>query len=248
MRFKSRQIVTFLLAGILLASMSIILRANIGTLKKAMAKEETRIRYVAIGDSYSIGEGALPSESWPAILTRHLNEHGVPIDLVANPSVTGWTTQQAIDNELPVFRRVNPTFGSLQIGVNDWVQGVDEKTFRQRLGLLMDEMLKSLGANNRLLIVTIPDFGVTPTGPKYARGRNISEGISSFNRIILEESKNRRLAVVDVFHASQKMAQDSSLIASDGLHPSAKGYAEWEKIIFPVARELLKTVVNSSNH
>src|SRR5437868_10360462 len=95
-------------------------------------REEEKIRYVAIGDSYSIGEGASPNESWPALLTRHLNARGLHVDLVANPSRTGWTTQQAIDHELPIFVAAKPNFATLQIGVNDWVQGVDENSFRQR--------------------------------------------------------------------------------------------------------------------
>ena len=199
-----------------------------------------RIRYAAIGDSYSIGEGASPDESWPAVLTGHLKEERIQIDLVANPSRTGWTTQQAIDQELPIFRKAQPSFATLQIGVNDWVQGIDEKTFRQRFTFLADQMLTVLGDKNRLLIVTIPDFGVTPTGARYARGRSISEGIASFNRIINEESTKRGLRVVDIFELSKKMGTDRSLVAADGLHPSAKEYAEWEKIIFPVALELLK--------
>ena len=198
-----------------------------------------RIRYGAIGDSYSIGEGAAPEESWPAVLTGHLREKRILIDLVANPSRTGWTTQQAIDQELPIFRKAQPNFATLQIGVNDWVQGIDEKTFRQRFIFLADQMLTVLGDKNRLLIVTIPDFGVTPTGPRFAGGRNISEGIASFNTIITEESKKRGLRIVDIFELSKKMGSDRSLVAADGLHPSAKEYAEWEKIIFPAALELL---------
>ena len=100
-------------------------------------------------------------------------------------------------------------------------------------------MLKVLPNKNRLLVVTIPDFGVTPTGPRYARGRNISNGILSFNKIIAEEARNRGLRVVDVFPISKKMGTDPALVAADGLHPSAKEYAEWEKIIFPAALELL---------
>lgn len=199
-----------------------------------------KIRYVAIGDSYSIGEGAKPDESWPALLTRHLKAQGVEIELVANPSRTGWTAQQAIDRELPIFVNAAPNFATLQIGVNDWVQGVTVEDFRKRLVLLLDRMLEVLGNRNRLLIVTIPDFGVTPTGARYARGRNISEGIASFNKIITEEAVKRNLRVVDVFPISKKMQDDGSLIASDGLHPCAKEYAEWEKIIFPAALELLK--------
>src|SRR5438477_13127558 len=90
-----------------------------------------KIRYAVVGDSYSCGEGAKPSESWPALLTQHLKSQGVDIDLVSNPSVTGWTTKDAIDKELPKFTRSNPTFASLLIGVNDWVQEVDEATFRK---------------------------------------------------------------------------------------------------------------------
>jgi acyl-CoA thioesterase I len=207
--------------------------------QQTMKQKEGRIRYVAIGDSYSSGEGASPNESWPAVLTRHLDANGVPIELVANPSVTGWTTQQAIDHELPVFRNAKPNFATLQIGVNDWVQGVDPETFRKNFTLLVDQMLGALPIKNRLLILAIPDFGVTPTGPKYARGRDISEGIASFNKIVTHESNKRGLRVVDVFELSKKMGDDASLVAADGLHPSAKGYAEWEKIIFPAALELL---------
>lgn len=202
--------------------------------------EPARIRYVAIGDSYSIGEGASPNDSWPALLTRHLNAEGLHVELVANPSRTGWTTQQAIDRELPVLVNAVPSFATLQIGVNDWVQGVDEKAFRNRFVLLVDRILEVLGRSGRLLIVTIPDFGVTPAGPRYARGRDISAGLAAFNRIIVEEAKKRGLGTVDVFDLSKRMHDDASLVAPDGLHPSAKEYAEWEKIIFPAARELLK--------
>jgi acyl-CoA thioesterase I len=202
--------------------------------------ERERIRYAVIGDSYSIGEGASPNESWPAVLTRHLNAEALPVDLVANPSITGWTTKDAIDRELAIFTESKPSLASLQIGVNDWVQGVDEAIFRKRFTFLLDQMLSVLPDKKRMLVVTIPDFSVTPTGPRYARGRDISKGISRFNQIVTEEAKNRGLTIVDVFPLSKKMASDKSLVAADGLHPSAKEYAEWEKIIFPAALELLK--------
>jgi len=202
--------------------------------------DKEKIRYAVIGDSYSSGEGASPKESWPALLTQHLNAQGLQVDLVSNPSVTGWTTKDAIDRELPKFIRSSPTFASLLIGVNDWVQGVDETTFRNRFSYLVDQMLAVLPNKKRLLVVTIPDFGVTPTGAKYSRGRNIHEGILQFNQIVTEEARKRGLEVVDIFPLSKKMGQDKSLVAKDGLHPSAKEYAEWEKIIFPAALELLK--------
>ena len=199
-----------------------------------------KIRYAVVGDSYSCGEGAKPTESWPALLTQHLKSQGVNVDLVSNPSVTGWTTKDAIDKELPKFVNSNPNFATLLIGVNDWVQGVDETAFRNRLSYLLDSMLAVLPNKKRLLVVTIPDFGVTPTGPKYARGRNIHEGITQFNKIVTDEAHKRGLQVVDIFPLSKNMGHDKSLVAKDGLHPSAKAYAEWEKIIFPAALELLK--------
>ena len=208
----------------------------------AMAQSKTekeKIHYAVIGDSYSCGEGASPKESWPALLTQHLNAKGLHADLVSNPSVTGWTTKDAIDRELPKFINSNPNFATLLIGVNDWVQGVDETTFRNRFSYLVDQMLAVLPNKKHLLVVTIPDFGVTPTGPQYSRERNISEGLTRFNQIVTEEAKKRGLSVVDIFPLSKKMGEDRSLVAKDGLHPSAKEYAEWEKIIFPVALELL---------
>jgi acyl-CoA thioesterase I len=199
-----------------------------------------KIRYAVIGDSYSCGEGATQRESWPSLLTEHLKREGLDVDLVSNPSVTGWTTKDAIDKELPKFVNSNPTFATLLIGVNDWVQGIDETTFRNRLSYLLDSMLAVLTNKKHLLVVTIPDFGVTPTGPKYARGRNIHDGLTQFNKIVNEEAHKRGLEVVDIFPLSKKMGHDKSLVAKDGLHPSAKAYAEWEAIIFPAALELLK--------
>ncbi len=219
----------------LLGSLAIIL-----TVTAQSEIERERIRYAVIGDSYSCGEGATPKESWPELLTQHLNAQGLHVDLVSNPSVTGWTTKDAIDRELPKFINSNPSFATLLIGVNDWVQGVDDATFRKRFSYLLDQMLAVLPNKEHLLVVTIPDFGVTPTGPKYSRHRDISAGLTRFNQIVIEEAKTRGLRVVDIFSLSKKMGEDRSLVATDGLHPSAKEYAEWEKIIFPAALELLK--------
>ena len=110
----------------LLGSLTIIL-----TVTAQSEIERERIRYAVIGDSYSCGEGATPKESWPELLTQHLNAEAWPVDLVANPSITGWTTKEAIDRELPIFIESKPNFASLQIGVNDWWQGVDEAIFRK---------------------------------------------------------------------------------------------------------------------
>ncbi|HEX3818133.1 MAG TPA: SGNH/GDSL hydrolase family protein [Chthoniobacterales bacterium] len=209
------------------------------SLHAAAAKKP--IRYAVIGDSYSIGEGAREAESWPALLARRLTKSGIPLELVSNPSRTGWTTADAIEKELPVFRAARPDFGTLMLGVNDWVQGVEPETFRQRLARIMDEMQKILPNEKCLLVINIPDFSVTPDGPVYARGRDIRAGLTSFNKIIAEEAATRHLGVVDIFPLSQKMGTDHSLVAADGLHPSAKAYAQWEELIEPAARALIES-------
>jgi lysophospholipase L1-like esterase len=240
MLLSSQWVTQLVFCAIMVGAISIMFSPTEAKAQQTMEQNDVRIRYVAIGDSYSIGEGALPNESWPAVLTRHLNASGIGVTLVANPSVTGWTTQQAIYRELPIFLKSQPNFATLQIGVNDWVQGVDAETFRKNFAFLVDQMLGVLPHKNRLLVVTIPDFGVTPAGPKYARGRNISEGITSFNKIVSHECEKRGVRVIDVFQLSKKMAHDPTLVAADDLHPSAKEYAEWEKIIFPAAFESFK--------
>lgn len=216
-----------------------LLAATIVTGESRHLHNPKPIRYAVVGDSYSIGEGATEKQSWPALLARHLTKSGFPVEVVSNPSRTGWKTQDAIEYELALFCAAKPDFGTLMLGVNDWVQGVDEETFRTRLAQIMDAMLKALPNEKRLLVINLPDFSVTPDGATYARGRDISAGLTKFNRIIAEETAKRGLRLVDIFPLSQRMGEDRSLVAADGLHPSAKAYFQWEEFIFPIARELL---------
>lgn len=199
----------------------------------------TVIRYVALGDSYTICEGAKAEESWPVLLAKQLSDSGIQTDLVANPSCTGWTTRDLINNELSVFDASNAGFVTLCIGVNDWVRGVDSASFHKNLSFILDHIQGRLADKSKLLLLTIPDFSVTPAGARYAFGRDVAKGISKFNNIILAEAMKRNLATVDLFEVSKKMKDDPSLIAKDGLHPSVKEYALWEKLIFPAAEKIL---------
>lgn len=198
------------------------------------------VNYLPLGDSYTICTGAAEKESWPVKLTKHLNEAGIKTILQDNPARNGYSTQNLIDNELPVFKKLKPDFVTLLIGVNDWVRGVSATEFKKNFVFILDEVQKQLVDKNKIIVITIPDFGVTPEGKNYGGGRNISKGISEFNTIIKSEAKKRNLAVVDIFDVSQKMKDDNSLVAKDGLHPSAKEYAVWETMILPAAQKVLK--------
>lgn len=193
---------------------------------------------MALGDSYTIGEGAKEEQAWPSLLTAHLQQHGVAIELVANPSVSGWTTRHVIERELPIFEASRPTFASLLIGVNDWVQGTSLEEFGGRLAHILDRMQATLPDKHKILLITIPDFSVTPEGPKYSNGRDIAQGIATFNDLIKEEAALRSLRVVDLYPLSQRL-KEAEFISPDNLHPSAAAYAQWEQTIYPAAFSLL---------
>lgn len=202
--------------------------------------EAAPVRYAAIGDSYTICQGVPKTDCWPVVLTRHLNEAGIDIELVANPSRTGWRVEEAIEQELPVYEKAKPNFATLLIGVNDWVHGSGTKKFTSNLKQLMDRMMQELPKPDRLLIITLPDFSCAPRGESYGYGRNIAKGITRYNTIIKKEAGERGLPVVDIFPLSQTFCNQPEMFVEDGIHPSAKQYALWEQLIFPAAYELLR--------
>ena len=198
------------------------------------------INYLPLGDSYTICTGAKQNESWPFLLANHLTENKVDCKLLDNPARNGFTTQDLIDTELPLLKKLKPNFVTLLIGVNDWVRGVSKENFTKNLTFILNEIEKNVSDKKRVILITIPDFGVTPQGKNYGNGRDIGKGIAEFNAIIVLEAKKRNLTIVDIFELSKNMKNDNSLVAADGLHPSAKEYALWEKLILNEALKNLK--------
>lgn len=200
------------------------------------------LRYIAVGDSYTVGQGVRQEEAWPSLLVADLNKQGQKTTLVANLAQTAYTTQDVIDRELPTLEQEKPDFATVQIGVNDYVQGVSSETFKANFDTIIDRMIASVSRRDRVIVVTIPDFSVTPAGQSLAHGHeaDLASGVAAFNAIITAEAQSRNLKVVDVFGVSQKVKDDSSLVAADGLHPSAKEYIQWERLIYPMVAELLK--------
>lgn len=198
------------------------------------------IAYVAVGDSYTIGTGTTPGQSWPALLTAHLQAKRVPITLVGNLGHDGFTTDQAMTFELPEYSSDHPTFATLMIGVNDTYRSTTPDQFRAELRSLLDSMQAGLPDKRRIVMVTIPDYSVTPAGSHYAAMNGAGGKIASFNAILKDEAARRGLPIVDVTPLSRHMASDPTLVASDHLHPSAKEYAIWEKAVFPVVYRMLK--------
>jgi acyl-CoA thioesterase-1 len=195
------------------------------------------IRYLPLGDSYTIGQSVAANERWPNQLVARLKSDNIDMQIVDNPSVTGYTTQDLINTELPLVPKFKPQFVSLLIGVNDYVQGVPIQTFTQHLDFIITTLQKELPHPNEILLVTIPDYGKTPTGAEFGNPATSEAGIIAFNNVIKQVGVTYKLPVADIFPISQQVANDPGLIASDGLHPSGKEYAQWTNVIFQTLKQ-----------
>lgn len=198
---------------------------------------EREIRYVAIGDSYTIGLGIDEKNNWPNLLVKHLKKEGINVRLVANPAVSGFTVRDAIEHELPIVEKLRPDFITVLIGANDNFMETNREDYRRELGELLDKLQSSLKESKNIILVTIPDYSKSPTIQGSER-IDMIDFIASYNSIIMEEGKRRGLEVADIFPISQTMTESVDYI-SDGLHPSPGGYSKWEKIIFPVVYDFL---------
>jgi lysophospholipase L1-like esterase len=196
------------------------------------------LRYVALGDSYTIGTSVNEPERWPNQLVAALAGDPVRLDLVANLAVNGFTSADVIAVELPRLPDLKADFVTLLIGVNDVVQGVPEAKYRERIREILTTLRGGLPAN-RILVVTTPDYTVTPAGADYGDPTAKRAGILRVNAIATEESRALGIAAVEIFDISAVAATDRGLVARDGLHPSGRQYSLWVERIVPVLRSLI---------
>lgn len=196
------------------------------------------ISYIAIGDSYTIGLGVSENYRWPNVLVDQLRQEGININLIANPAVSGYTVRDAIKLELPVVEKVKPDFVTVLIGANDNFGQKDVGLFRQELEELLDKLQSLLTNPKNIVLITIPDYSKSPASKGY-QTQNVSTLIEEYNRAIKDGASKRGFKVADIFPISQTMTGNEDY-TSDGLHPSAAGYAKWGKVIFPVVLRMLK--------
>lgn len=199
------------------------------------------LRYVALGDSYTVGTGVTEAERWPNQLVEALRAlDGAPrLELAANLAVNGWTSRNVYERQLPKLAALAPDVVSLLVGVNDVVQGVPPADFERNAAAILDEVLARLPAN-RIVVVATPDYTVTPAGADYGDPDRARAGIVENNRILRVLAEARGIAFVDIFDLSGEAAGDRTLVAGDGLHPSGAQYARWVERIAPVVEDLLR--------
>jgi lysophospholipase L1-like esterase len=191
----------------------------------AMPQPDTReTRTLALGDSYTIGESVPEAERFPNQLARQLG--------IAAPQIiakTGWTTDElnvAID-----AANVTGTYDlvTLLIGVNNQYRGRDAEEYRREFAALLQRAIAFAGGDpGKVIVVSIPDWGVTP----FAEGRDrakIAAEIDRYNAINREEAQRAGARYADITPISRR--NDPALVAPDGLHPSGKQYGEWVRVI-----------------
>ena len=181
------------------------------------------MRYLALGDSYTIGTGASSDDhAWPSIIARRLG-----LDLT-NPAVNGYTTEDLIRNELPLFRRMRPDVVSVLIGVNDLVQGRTLEQYRRSLVRIYDEVRSS-----RVVAVSIPTWSYVPAAAGFGGPHQVQRLTHAFNQVAHDEALARGFTWTDLGPASTSGIGTKGWIASDHLHPGDAQYAAWAEAILP---------------
>ena len=197
------------------------------------------LSYLALGDSYTFGESISESERWPIRLSKILTLNGLEVTSPQIIAQTGWTTDEL--KEKIVSEKITKTYDlvSLLIGVNNQYRGRSVEQFQTEFIDLLETAIKFAGNKpERVFVVSIPDWGITPFGGK-GQNKTISEQIDLFNKVKKEETVKKGILFIDITPISRQAINDVSLIAEDGLHPSRKMYQQWVEKISP---ELLKKI------
>ena len=201
----------------------------------------TELRYLALGDSYTIGEGVSESGRWPVQLARALRADAIPMSDPRIIAQTGWTTDEldaAIDAVHPLAEY---DLVSLLIGVNNQYRGRGVDEYREQFaGLLERAVGFAQWRRDHVLVLSIPDWGVTPFAKRELRGAAcIADELDAYNRAAQEACVQRGIDFVDITQVSRERGAEPAMLVEDGLHPSEAMYAEWTRLALPWARTLL---------
>ena len=206
--------------------------------KHIMDTDTTPAKYLALGDSYTIGEAVPENERFPAQATALLLKEGIDLGTPQYIATTGWTTlnlQKAIADQNPQGRYDAVT---LLIGVNDQYQHLPIAGYPQHFTQLLQKAISLAGnRKERVFVLSIPDYSVTPFGGGSAA---IRDDIDAYNAISKKITIDSGVSYIYITDESRKAATDPGLVAGDGLHPSGRQYALWAKRLVPEMEKVLK--------
>lgn len=202
------------------------------------APDSLSYRFLALGDSYTIGESVSSSERFPAQTADLLKTMGIPMGAPQYIAQTGWTSQDLQDAIKRSSLLTEYKVVSLLIGVNDQYQGLDTAAYRKRFTQLLEQAIQLTGNRAKnVFVLSIPDYGVTPFG---GGSKRISKEIDEFNTINKAITLAYQVRYIDITPTSRLAANDQSLTANDGLHPSAKQYQQWASKLAEAMQDVLK--------
>lgn len=189
--------------------------------------------FLALGDSYTIGESVEIKERWPVQLAHRLRQDSIQVDPVI-VATTGWTTDELIAGIVKSDAKGPYDFVSLLIGVNNQYRGYPLDQYEKEFKSLLDQAIAFADGNPyNVMVVSIPDYGMTPFAKKKILDEEkIATELDNYNAIAEKISKLRDVKFVDITQISRLAKEDASLIASDGLHPSGKMYEMWVDKIY----------------
>ncbi|RNC79963.1 MAG: SGNH/GDSL hydrolase family protein [Balneola sp.] len=209
------------------------------TEKKQPHDQNKPVRYLALGDSYTIGESVPEPERWPNQLADSLRVAGLFVEEVSIIARTGWTTaelQQGIEEEEPLSEY---DLVSLLIGVNNQYRGYDLNIYRKEFKELLQQAIGfARGNKEKVFVVSIPNYGVTPFGQSRGEER-IRQELLIYDAIADSIASTFDIPFVNISPISEWAKDDPSLIAEDELHPSGEMYSLWVKEMIPTVREIL---------
>ena len=195
-------------------------------------------KFLALGDSYTIGQSVEVNERWPVQFLKELKATTNVIDTLQIIAQTGWRVDQL--KEAMNSSDLESPYGivSLLIGVNNQYQGQNANDFRPEFIEILEKSLKLVeNRTERLFVISIPDWGASPYGFGFDRAK-VSKEINEFNSVVKEESEKRGLRYFDITTISRRALIDRTLIASDGLHPSGKMYKLWVDKMIPIISKI----------
>ncbi len=200
------------------------------------------LTYLAIGDSYTIGEALPLSGSFPHQLRKGLKEKGLQVGTPLIIAKTGWTTAELQEGIKAAALQSKFDIVTLLIGVNNQYRGASKNVYRTEFRDLLEKAIAFAGGKkSHVFVVSIPDWGATPFGRQSGRDtETIAQEIDAFNAINREETLAEGVSYTDITPASRLAKSDESLIASDGLHPSEKMYKDWADQLEPKILKGLK--------
>lgn len=198
------------------------------------------LRLLALGDSYTIGEGVSEGTRWPHQLVRLLEAEGIQTDLTIIAR-TGWTVDELWQGIQANAPRGTYDLVTLLIGVNDQYRGFSADGYREKFRFMLEKAIGYAGDHpDKVIVLSIPDWGVTPFGAAKGDPESISQQIDEFNAVNWEETRARGAHYVDVTVSSRMALKVSDLITMDQLHPSGKMYTMWAEKVLPIALEVLR--------